>query len=43
MSSKILKWIFLELGGKNVVIVLKDVDLDKVVEGIVKLVFMIMG
>lgn len=31
--------VFLELGGKNVVLVFGDVDMEKVVEGIICLVF----
>lgn len=43
MSSKTLKRISLELGGKNAVIVLKDADLDKAAEGIVKSAFTTTG
>ncbi|WP_223593117.1 aldehyde dehydrogenase family protein [Neobacillus bataviensis] len=43
MSSKTLKRISLELGGKNAVIVLKDADLDKAADGIVKSAFTTTG
>jgi aldehyde dehydrogenase (NAD+) len=43
ISSKTLKRISLELGGKNAVIVLKDADLDKAAEGIVKSAFTTTG
>ncbi|MCM2531119.1 aldehyde dehydrogenase family protein [Neobacillus pocheonensis] len=43
MSSKTLKRISLELGGKNAVIVLKDADLEKAADGIVKSAFTTTG
>lgn len=43
MSSKTLKRISLELGGKNAVIVLSDADLDKAADGIVKSAFTTTG
>ncbi|WP_217269609.1 aldehyde dehydrogenase family protein [Neobacillus endophyticus] len=43
MSCKTLKRISLELGGKNAVIVLKDADLDKAADGIVKSAFTTTG
>ncbi|MFC3884067.1 aldehyde dehydrogenase family protein [Bacillus songklensis] len=43
MSNKTLKRISLELGGKNAVIVLKDADLDKAADGIVKSAFTTTG
>ena len=43
MSSKTLKRVSLELGGKNAVIVLKDADLDKAADGIVKSAFTTTG
>ncbi|MEH7417503.1 aldehyde dehydrogenase family protein [Neobacillus drentensis] len=42
-SSKTLKRISLELGGKNAVIVLKDADLEKAADGIVKSAFTTTG
>ncbi|MDP4112727.1 MAG: aldehyde dehydrogenase family protein, partial [Bacillota bacterium] len=43
MGSKTLKRISLELGGKNAVIVLKDADLDKAADGIIKSAFTTTG
>jgi alpha-ketoglutaric semialdehyde dehydrogenase len=43
MSCKTLKRISLELGGKNAVIVLKDADLEKAADGIVKSAFTTTG
>jgi len=38
-----LKYVYFEFGGKNVIIVMDDVDVDFVVDGIVWSVFGIVG